>query len=82
MPIFETVLAALGVASIEELLVDFLVAAAILALPFLLGVIYGDVAAHMEREQEASDECAADRELRQQHRDYVRDMLRQIEKLE
>ena len=78
----ETVLAALHVGSVSELLCDLVLWAIAFTLPFLLGVLYGIVTERAERRQVESDKRAAARELRRAHNEYIRDMLRQIEELE
>ncbi len=78
----DSVLMALHVASVAELIYNLLMLVIILTLPFLLGVLYGIVSAQAEERKAELDEHAIALELRRRHDDYVRDMLRQIDGLE
>ena len=78
----DSVLMALHVASVAELIYNRLMLVIILTLPFLLGVLYGSGSAQAEERKAELDERAIALELRRRHDDYVRDMLRQIDGLE
>lgn len=78
----EMIMSAFNIGSVGELLYDVFMILAILSLPFLLGILYGEIMAKREKLQERIDKRAEERELRRQRNAYIRDMFRQIEELE
>lgn len=78
----QMIMSAFNISSVGELLYDVFMILMILSLPFLLGILYGEVMAKREKLQERADERAAERELRRERNAYIRDMFRQIEELE